>query len=143
MTATASMKRAKRQLAVIWFVGAALICLLLGLQSIRGIYGDDTDKAWAWLLPSITPTLSLIIGTLVSEAQQPDRPDSTIDGFYSRLASIFSIAYLVTVSGTILVQPFSTSTPLGLMSMSHFWLAPFQGLVSAALGALFVRHGHA
>jgi hypothetical protein len=40
---------------------------------------------------------------------------------------------------TILFQPLVSATPLELMNMSHLWLAPFQGLVSASMGALFVR----
>ena len=68
MSATVPMNAAKRRLAVVWFGGAGLLCLLVALQSVRGVYTGETEKAWAWLLPSIMPTLSLIIGVLVFPA---------------------------------------------------------------------------
>jgi hypothetical protein len=133
------MNAAKRRLAVVWFGGAGLLCLLVALQSVRGVYTGETEKAWAWLLPSIMPTLSLIIGVLVSDAQYPDRPEHAVDAFFPRLATVFSAVYLATVLATILFQPIVSATPLELMNMSHLWLAPFQGLVSALMGALFVQ----
>lgn len=139
MSTPVSMSLAKRRLAVVWFVGAGLLFLLVLLQSVRGIYGGQTDQAWAWLLPSVMPTLSLIIGVLVADARQPQRVNITIDPFIPGLAVTLSVVYFVTVVCTILLQPFSSATPLGLMSMSHLWLAPFQGLVSAVMGALFVK----
>lgn len=139
MSVPVSMNASKQRLAVIWLIGAGLLVLLVVLQSVRGVYTDELDTVWAWLLPSIMPTLSLIIGVLVSDARQREHSDVNIDPFFPRLTVTLSCVYLCTVAATILLQPFSSSTPVGLMNMSHFWLAPFQGLVSAAMGALFVR----
>jgi hypothetical protein len=134
-----SMDREKKRLAVIWFVGFAFLFCLVFVQSVRGVYGDQWEKPWAWLLPSVMPTLSLILGVLVSDLTQQNRQDIQVDSFVPRMAAAFSIVYLLIVSLTILLQPFSRYSPLTLMNMSHLWLAPLQGLVSAVLGALFVR----
>jgi hypothetical protein len=133
----------KKRLAVIWFTGAGLLFLLVLALSFANVYGSETEQAWAWLLASIMPTLSLIVGVLVTDAQQPGQDDKIIDGFIPRLAIIFSIVYLMTVASTILVQPLSGRTPLTLMNQSHLWLAPFQGLVTSLMGVLFVKQGRA
>jgi len=136
---TVSMDREKRRLAVIWFVGAAFLFFLVFVQSVRGVYGDQWEKPWAWLLPSVVPTLSVILGVLGSDLTYPNHEDIQIDSFVPRIAAAFSIGYLLIVSLTILLQPFSRYSPLTLMNMSHLWQAPLQGLVSGVLGALFVR----
>lgn len=60
-----------------------------------------------------------------------------VDRFFFRLADFLSIAYLATVILTILLSPFSRLSQLELIKVSNLWLAPFQGLVTAALGGLF------
>jgi hypothetical protein len=136
-----SMRSAKRSLAVIWFVGSGIVFLIVLGQTVGRVYGDEVEKAWAWLLPSIMPTLSLIVGVLVSDAQQSDKTPPEIDSFLVKMAVVVSIIYLLTVLGTILLQPIvrGWSTPLGFLNISHLWLAPLQGLVSAFIGALFVK----
>lgn len=134
---------AKKRLAAIWFTGAGLLFLLVLALSFANVYGSETEQAWAWLLASVMPTLSLITGVLVTDAQQHSEGDKVIDVFIARLAAIFSIVYLITVATTILGQPFSGRTPLTLMSQSHLWLAPFQGLVTSLMGVLFVKQGRA
>ena len=84
-----SMDREKKRLALIWFVGAGLLFCLVLLQSVRNVYGTQTEKAWAWLLPSVMPTLSLIVGVLVSDVGQ-GRVDIQVDPFVPMLAAISS-----------------------------------------------------
>ena len=127
---------AKKTLALIWFVGAApLFCVLL-VQSISGHYGDKVEDAWGWLLPSVLPTLSLMVAAFVKDSDRSAA--GTVDQFIYRLTVVLSVAYLVTVMSTIFASPFAAMTDLQLMRLSHLWLAPFQGLVTAALGAFFV-----
>ena len=127
----------RRRLATVWFIGAGLLFVLLLLQSIFGKFGDKASEAWYWLLPTIMPTLSLIMGVLVSDTLGSVKTN-TVDQFMFRLSFFLSIAYMLVVSLTILLSPFSEQPPLELMNLSNLWLGPFQGLVSAALGAFFV-----
>lgn len=138
-TGTVSMRAAKRQLAVIWLVGAGLLFLIVIGQTFGGVYGDGVQRAWGWLLPSIMPTLSLIIGVLVSDAQQIGKADPQVDPFLVTIAKGFSGGYLLLLMATILLQPFASTTPLESLQTSHLWLGPLQGLVSALMGALFVK----
>jgi len=128
----------RKRLATIWFISAGLLFILLLFQTIFGVYGDKAKDAWSWLLPTIMPTLSLIIGVLVADTFSKRSKDEAVDKFIFQLSYFLSAAYLITVSITILLSPLSNQPPLELMKLSNLWLAPFQGLVSAALGAFFV-----
>jgi hypothetical protein len=46
---------------------------------------------------------------------------------------------MIAVFSIVLLQPFSVLSPFELMSQSSLWLGPFQGLVSAAMGAFFIK----
>ena len=139
MSVRLNMTICKRQLAIAWFIGGGLIFFVLLIQTLLGHYGDKANEAWAWFLPSIVPTLSLIIsGVVVSGPLGKDLEIRTVDRFAFQLSFVFSICYLIAVSLTIFISPFLTLPPLELMKMSNLWLAPMQGLVSAALAVFFV-----
>lgn len=130
---------ARRKLATLWFTGAGLIFFVLLLQSILNRYGANVDEVWEWFLPTIMPTLSLIIGVLVMDTVGKGTKIHTVDGFFFWLAFALSLAYLVVVLLTIFLAPFSRLTGIELMKQSNLWLGPFQGLVSASLGAFFIH----
>ena len=129
----------KKRLTVLWFSGAGFLFILLLLQTLLGRYGEGPEEAWAWFLPTVMPTLSLMIGILVSEALAKDSEKALVDRFVYKLAFVVSLVYLTVVSLTIFLSPFSSLGQLELMTMSNLWLAPFQGLATAALGAFFVN----
>ena len=130
----------KKQLTIIWFTGSGILFALLLLQTFFGKYGTEAKDAWGLMLPTFMPTLALIIGALVADATASDNSEEkvTVDRFFFRLSCFLSIAYLLTVILTILLSPFSQLSLLELMKLSNLWLAPFQGLVTASLGAFFV-----
>jgi len=130
---------AKKRLFVVWSIGAMLLFLLLIVQSASGRYGD-TAEVWAWFLPTIIPTLSLMIAVIVSDAlERRSGQKRRADVFLYRVAISLSVFYLVVVSLSIFLQPFSELSPLELMRTSNLWLGPLQGLVVASLGAFFRR----
>ena len=129
----------KKRLALLWFTGAGFIFLLFFVQTIGGRYGEDLDLAWGWLLPTLMPTLSLMVAVFVLDALGKEGSVKSVDRFIYRLAFGLSAAYLSVVLITILAGPFSEMGSSALMTKSNLWLAPFQGLVSASLGAFFIR----
>jgi hypothetical protein len=133
------LRKCKKQLAIIWFTGAGVVFLIVLFQTLFGHYGEKVDDAWGWLLPTVMPTLSLIVGVLVSDAVGKQKRNKVADRFFYRLSFILSLSYLFLVAFTILMQPFSSLHPLQFLKQSHLWLAPCQGLVTATLGAFFVR----
>ncbi|RWX49698.1 hypothetical protein VT98_10174 [Candidatus Electrothrix communis] len=130
----------QRRLVFIWFTGSGFLLALLLLQTFFGQYGSEAREVWGLMLPTFVPTLFLIIGTLLADATSSADPEAsvTVDRFFFRLADFLSIAYLATVVLIILLSPFSKLSQPELIKLSNLWLAPFQGLVTAALGAFFV-----
>lgn len=133
------VKIAQRRIAILWFCGAGLLfvyCILLSISS-----GDTNlaDFLWSWFLPTVMPTLSLILGVLVSDSLKKSADEREVEIFIYRTAILISFFYLSCVWSTILLQPFSRLKLVDLLQMSQLWLAPLQGLTSAALGAFFVQ----
>lgn len=125
---------AKKRLAAVWFPGAGLIFLVVLAASILPD-GATASKLWTWFLPTVMPTLSLIVGVLVLDARGRIAAVQEVDAFLFRLAFGLSAFYLIIVALTLLLTPFSAE----LLDRSQLWLAPVQGLTSAALGAFFVQ----
>lgn len=134
-----SMVKCKTRLTALWFIGAALLFVLLLLQTFFGKYGSNVDEVWKWLLPTLMPTLSLIVGVLVTDTSQETVDERMVDKFMFNLSFYASFLYILTVGLTILIQPFIIVPSLELIRQSNLWLGPFQGLVSAVIGVFFVK----
>lgn len=135
-----SLTKCKKSLATVWFAGAGIVFTLILLQTLFGKYSGEEEKAWSWFLPTVMPTLSLMIGVLVADAkQEPAEEERKIDLFLFKLAMSLSIVYFGIVLVTVLVQPFTPLPILELLERSNLWLAPLQGLVAASLGAFFIK----
>jgi len=137
-----ALTHCKRWLAGIWFTGFGLIFFIVLVQTQLGHYREDANQVWGWLLPTVMPTLSLIIGVLVLDAARHERRRATTDRFLFLLTAWLSGAYLTSVLLVIVLQPLSSASPLQAMAQANVWLGPFQGLVAAAMGAFFVRAAH-
>jgi uncharacterized YccA/Bax inhibitor family protein len=133
------MVTCKRRLATLWFAASGFLFIVVTVQTILGKYGDQATDAWGWLLPTILPTLSLILGVLVMDARGKMMKVEEVDRFLFDLTLGLSAAYLLMVALTIFVQPLVSAGAIALMKQSKLWLGPFQGLVSGSMGAFFVR----
>lgn len=137
------MKMAKSKcraaLGVLWFAAGGSLFILFVVQTILGRYQDKTDVAWAWFLPTIMPTLLLMIGVFAADATNPHEEDATVKAFIFFLSFGVSALYLAAVSLTILLQPYAKSPFWEVMKQSNLFLGPFQGLVAGALGIFFVK----
>ena len=131
----------RTRLATVWLTGAGLIFVLLVVQSLLGRYEDNTQEAWGWLLPSVMPSLGLIVTVLGYSALDPNFSKSVVRKSFVNVAVALSAVYLLLILLTILIQPIAApdaTKALDLMRTSNLWLGPFQGLVASALGVLFV-----
>jgi len=138
-----TMTGARKKLALVWLLGGGLLFLVVLFQTVFGLYGERADRAWAWLLPTIMPSLSLVVAVLVADVKGKTFKIASVDPFVFRVAFWLSVVYLVVVALTIFLHPVSDMTPLELMEASSLWLGPLQGLVTAAIGAFFVVKGDA
>jgi hypothetical protein len=128
--------RCRKRLALLWLGSSGFLIALLMLQSLLGRWGADVPRAWDWLLPSVLPTMMLIVGVLVVELRAGKAQDETVDPFLYRLAASLSLFHLGAVGLTLVMA--AVRDDLGLLQTSRLWLAATQGLASAALGAFFV-----
>lgn len=134
-----SRKEAKKNLAILWFIVSGLLFAVLLAQTVLDVY-DPPEKPWKWFFPTVLPTLSLIVGVLVADAQGQAVDVQMVDRFIFRLAFGLSLLYLITVGVSVFGGPIRAA-PDELMDMSSLWLGPFQGVVAGIIGAFFVNKG--
>jgi hypothetical protein len=130
------LERARALIAKIWFTGAGLCFALVMFQSITGRFEGVGQEIWAWFTPTVVPTLGLIIGVLASTALE-DYSGRTVKRFFYHAAVGLSLAYLIILLLTMLLEPIAGTHNMDYYHFSNYWLTPVQGLVVAALGALF------
>lgn len=139
-----SLDDVRTRFAVVWLGGAGFMFLILVVESLRHVYvdqtGDKTSEVWGWFLPTIMPTLVLIVTVLTYTALDPQMTGSVVRKSYMQIAFWLSVVYLVTVLLTVGMAPTASNATeaAALMRSSNLWLGPFQGLVASALGVLFV-----
>ena len=134
-----SLTECQKKLSIFWFIGSGILFIIILFQTFLGHYADETKEAWNWFFPNVTPTLSLMVGVIVASRFGKTFTEKTTDRFVFRLAFSLSVIYLITLFLTILIQPFTQKSPIELFTQSHQWLVPLQGLVTASLGAFFVK----
>jgi len=136
-----SFNTCKKKIATVWLSFSAVIFILFVAWTLGSSKFDDkASEAWNWLLPTIMPTLSLIIGILVVDLNSSSDSERMVDGFIYRIALGLSLFYL-TLIFTILI--FSGTFPDALFDVfakSNLFLAPLQGLTSASIGAFYYKN---
>jgi len=128
-------------MAYVWMGGGGFILVIVVLQSLLGHYDPKVQEAWGWLLPTLMPTLGMIVTVLGYTALDPKALDAVVRPAFFHIALWLSCGYLFLVALTVLIQPFVGATgekAIQLMHLSNLWLGPIQGLVASALGVLFV-----
>src|SRR5678816_674921 len=101
------LERVRWRLAMIWFGGAALLFLILIIQSLANVYEDSTQKVWGWMLPNVMPTLSAMIGIFAATAVGERAAESLmVRRGFARLATGLSLFHLFAVFVTIFAFPF-------------------------------------
>jgi hypothetical protein len=137
-----NVRKAMWWLAGIWFAGAGLCFVVLIGQSQAGVFDSDVGGVWGWFLPTVMPTLSLIVGALVADYRKV--PAGSREANKSAASPVFWLGaalsglYLLLLGLAIVMPSFQVeAAPLALMQRSNFWLGPLQGLCVAALGFFF------
>ena len=136
-----SLDDVRSRLTRLWMIGGGAPFLLLVVQSLSHVYDPSVNKVWSWFLPNILPSMGIMVSALAYTALDPLTTGTMVRKSFVSLATWLSIAYLFLVSLTILAQPFAATAVedrIALMNQSNLWLGPMQGLVSSAIGALFV-----
>ena len=95
----------QRKLLLIWLLGATPAVLVLLVRTFQN--SDDIERVWSWLLPSVMPTLSLVVGTYAATALTEVQQPRNVDVLFFRVSVALSLAYLAIITLTVCVNPFS------------------------------------
>ena len=121
---------ARNQLAIVWLGASAVLFLLLIGQTILGHFENRAQDVWSWALPTIMPTLTLVITVMGANALRMEGSNEVVNRWFLRLAVLLSIFYLLLVLFTLLIEPMTSYQILDLLKLSQLWLGPLQGLVA-------------
>jgi hypothetical protein len=139
MSATLQMNVCRKRLTTLWFLWFVFLLLIMVIQSVTGKHASDVQDAWKWFLPTIWPTLALMLGAWFAGISAEGAGEKVIDRFIFTAAFGLSIVYLLLVTIPILGQPFSPGSPLELMRLSNTWLEPLQGVVAGSIAFFFLK----
>jgi hypothetical protein len=132
------LETARTRLTVIWCTGAGIVFVILVLESILGPkFRKDLQQLWAWFVPTVVPSLALMLGVLGADALTNDPVQRSVKAPFYKIAAGLSLFYLGILILTVALEPFSPLPGMQLFTVSNFWLSPIQGLVVAAIGVLF------
>lgn len=130
------MTQGQWRLTYIWLGGVGVSFALLFAQTMAQKFGDQTEKAWSWFLPTVLPVLTLIVSSLVY--QKNKNGQATVDKQMYVISAALSVFYLLLVLAVLLSTGFPGPPPLDRMTQAQLWLSPVQALTASALGAFFV-----
>lgn len=127
----------QRRLFTIWAVlGGLALALVLAQMLPGGVYAKQSGEVLDWFLPTVVPTFTLMLGTVVADVLKPE-PGATVDAFTYRLAVWISTLYLGSVIAILLVYAQSPS-PVADLKASGKLIAALYSFVGIVLGAFFV-----
>ena len=143
---TVALDQVRNKLASLWLITAVVIVVIVAAETMLGaIDQNNAQSVWDWLLPTLTPTLGIILSTLSRTAFQSSPSRAVVRKSYFHLAFGLSVFYLALILASILFRQsiaVDTVTWLAKLQTSNLWLAPIQGFVALILGILFTSAKH-
>lgn len=143
-----SIIKIQNQLQLIWYIGAAVLFLILVASTFSEAFVTTTiegpkqqaDKVWAWFIPLICPTLILIAATAFANAKTTGRNTKTIKTSFGRFVQYLSLFYLLMLTLIVAGWPLlPQENPLDTITLSNYFLGPIQGLVVTCVGNIFIQ----
>jgi hypothetical protein len=131
------LEDARNTLARIWLAGGGAAFLLLAVQSILGKYEGQMQEVWSWFVPTVLPTISLMLGVIGAGALAETTDEKWVKVSYYDISKYLSAFYLAILALTLLLQPFTDKPPMQLYTLTNYWMGPLQGMVVGVLGILF------
>ncbi|MES2276660.1 MAG: hypothetical protein V4592_11610 [Bacteroidota bacterium] len=138
-----SKYKAQKRLTAVWFIGSALLLLLILVWMIGDKFPNEDITPW--VLQNVGPYLTLITTTfIVSYTQTTKQEDVEIDGFFYKLsvgATIFYFLVLFLILFNITIKDFHTDTDslATVLKKTDKILPFFQSILGGILGVFFVK----
>jgi hypothetical protein len=124
-------------LACWWLSIGLVLIVILVIQTMQDMYKNEFERAWSWLIPTLIPTLSVIVGGIVHTTSNPDSKFRVTREIY-RLAKWLSVAYLGLLLLTASLVGFQAQmTAVQWLEASKLWLTPLNAPVGIVLGVFF------
>lgn len=125
-------------LRMTWFAAFAVIFLaFIAYSTVLPVFGEQTEKAWQWLLPNLLPPIGIVFGiealARAGTAKTPDpaKPAAASSAGWALPVSLFYLAVLaISVFGVVFV-----ADPVGFLNRTNYWLAPLLAFTLPVLGA--------
>jgi ABC-type Fe3+ transport system permease subunit len=141
-----SLERVRLALGGVWLLGGGAVLVVVIFQVLLGRFEDHSQEAISWLLPTIMPTLTMILTTLGYTALDATYATALVRKSFFWVALVSSLFYLLLILLTVLLQ--AKQTPdgrilmtgkemLDQMHLASLWLGPIQAVVASVLGVLF------
>src|SRR5258708_21833636 len=92
------LDQVRSQLAWTWLAGGGFVVIILVVQSLMGRFQGNVQEVWGWALPTIAPTLGMIVTVLGYTALDPGQSKLEVRKDFYKLAWVLSLAYLFLVS---------------------------------------------
>ena len=134
-----AMLKCQTRLMLVWVVECVLLLLVAWLQILFGHYGEKGRDVMEWLLPSITPTLSLVVGVWANSALNKSKKTEKVGIAIYRAVLAVSVFYLVFIGLIFAIQPMVPLSPLEVINNSSLIMAPLQGIVCIFIGIFFTQ----
>lgn len=138
---TVSLLSAQKLISLPWFGGFVVNFILFLMHTRYQVYKGVEKEAWSWFLPTMIPSISIILGTIIYDVVKKPANKTRVDKFSLWLTFGFSLLYLVVLLITIASAANFAGTgtqPLAFLQSSSIYLNPLQGLVGLTLGAFYV-----
>ena len=137
---TVTLASAQKLISLPWFGGFVGTFILFLMQTRWEVYREVEKEAWSWFLPTMIPSISIILGTIIYDVVQKPAKATRVDKFSLWLTFGFSLLYLVVLLITIASAPNFNGGKgaLAFLQSSSIYLNPLQGLVGLTLGAFYV-----
>lgn len=131
------------RLTWLWFGFSAVFGTYLAWDTTVGRHASEAKEVVAWVLPHLSPFLTLILSALVLEAREGAQGAKTVDRRLFRLTVTLSVAYFGVLALPFLVDPlgsdlFAKPAIAETFTKCELWIQVPQTLMSAALGVFFL-----
>ena len=143
---TITVNQAQKRLAILWGIGALVsFCLMIWVTFPAKIFkAEDVKEAWNWLLPLVLPFLTLIVSSVIAEANQHNPSTAPTNDLAFGITWWLSLVYLILIVVMGLTVLWSaTDKPLDILKDPLLSLDPWRrssssiSCISGAVSSIF------
>lgn len=128
-------RKASMQILMLeWLISAAVLCVIVGAQTLAGKYADITEAkaAWKWVIDGMSTPLALLMTAALSDGNS-DWGRGKVSWMRSILAFGISSIYISTYLVSLVLEPFTAQLSQALFEITSMGMSMWQAAVFAAI----------